>query len=122
MKTDHQHIFSNGNQKLIPTVGAYAPSKAGLIRFSQACALEFSEYGIRVNSVCPGFTPTELLHKAIPDKEELDQIILNSACSNPCKRNGTPEDIANMVSFMASDRCTFMNSEAIVIDGGSNLG
>ncbi|MBN2101095.1 SDR family oxidoreductase [Candidatus Dojkabacteria bacterium] len=106
-----------GNGKLIEGVGPYAPSKAGLIRFTKCCALEFRKYGIRANAVCPGLTDTDLNRSLFPDQNFWDEM----AEKNPRGRVGYPEDVANVVSFLASDKGGYVNGEAIGVNGGSNL-
>lgn len=106
-----------GYAKIIEGVGAYAPSKAGLIRFTKCCALEFCNFNIRTNIVCPGFTDTEITRKFYPDKKFWD----NAAANNPSGRVGTPQDVANTVAFLASPKASYINGEIIGVNGGSNL-
>lgn len=106
-----------GNGKLIEGVGPYAPSKAGLIRFTKCCALEFRKYKIRANAVCPGFTDTKINRGLYPEESFWEE----KAAQNPSGRYGRPEDIGNVVSFLASDKASYINGEEIGVNGGSNL-
>ncbi|MFQ5492924.1 MAG: SDR family NAD(P)-dependent oxidoreductase [Candidatus Dojkabacteria bacterium] len=106
-----------GKEKTIPTIGAYGPAAAGVIKFTQASALEFSEYGINVNCVAPGLTDTGLTRSILSD-EDFDQ----AAEANPSGRVGHPDDIAGVVSFLASTKASYINGETIGVNGGSNLG
>ena len=106
-----------GKEKIIETIGAYGPAKAGVNQFTKCCALEFSKYKIRVNAVLPGLTDTELNRKFIPDNKTWEEM----AKKNPTGRVGYPQDIANVVSFLASEKGSYINGETIGVNGGSNL-
>ena len=107
-----------GREKTIATVGPYAAAEAGVIKFTQCCALEFKKYGIRVNCVAPGLTDTELTRNIIPDQSFWDL----QAKNNPRGRVGSPQDIANVVSFLASEKSDYIDGETINVTGGSTLG
>lgn len=106
-----------GKEKTIATIGAYGPAEAGVIKFTQCCALEFAQYNIRVNCVAPGLTKTDLT------KGLFDDATFNSiGKTNPSHRVGEPQDIANTISFLASEKSQYINGETIGVNGGSNLG
>lgn len=107
-----------GKEKTIETVGAYGPAEAGVIKFTQCCALEFRKDNIRVNCVAPGLTDTDLTRSIMPDEKDWETLAKN----NPRKRVGKPQDIANLVSFLVSDKADYINGETIGVNGGSNLG
>jgi 3-oxoacyl-[acyl-carrier protein] reductase len=115
-----------GREKTIETIGAYGPAEAGVIKFTQCCALEFAKYNIKVNCVAPGLTRTDLtndiLVKEEGSQEKADEIWELLASKNPSHRVGQPQDTANVVSFLASDKADYINGEYIGINGGSNLG
>ncbi len=106
-----------GKEKVVDKSSAYAASKAAVIQFSRCCALEFRKYRIRVNVVCPGFTNTEMNAPVIKTSGDLIQI------SNkiPLGRVAEPQDIANLVGFLASDEANYINGESIGVNGGSTL-
>jgi 3-oxoacyl-[acyl-carrier protein] reductase len=106
-----------GKEMTIPTIGAYGPAEAGVIKWTQCCALEFAKYKIRVNCVAPGLTKTDLT-KTILSEEEFIQ----AARNNPSGRVGNPYDVAGAVSFLVSDKASYINGETIGVNGGSNLG
>lgn len=110
-----------GIKDLVEGVGAYAPSKAGLIRFTQCCTYEFAQYGIRANAVCPGFTRTNVYETLFPQPGQLDELFNAVSSDNPCGRICKIEDTANLVAFLVSNKATYINGEAIVVDGGGNL-
>ncbi|AJW41274.1 beta-ketoacyl-ACP reductase [Rhodococcus sp. 06-235-1A] len=93
----------------------YAASKAGIHGFSRSLAKEVARYGVRVNVVAPGFVETDmtgdLSEKA--RKKAQDSI--------PLRRFGTAEDIAEVVSFLASDRASYVTGQVLQVDGGMVL-
>ena len=90
----------------------YAASKAGIIGFTKSIAKELGKFNITVNAIAPGFIETEIL-KSIPPAKKKEY--LNSI---PLGRMGAPEDIANAVAFLASDKASYITGEVICIDGG----
>ncbi len=95
---------------------AYCASEAGVLNLTQASALEFSKYHIRVNSVSPGLTNTSLA-MAGWTKEEIEEQKNN----NPMYRIGEVTDIANAVLFLLSEKASYINGENINVNGGSLL-
>lgn len=93
----------------------YSASKAGVIGFTKACALELASRNIRVNAIAPGFIATEMT-EAIPEK--IRESIKNSI---PLKRVGQPEDIANAIAFLASDASGFITGHVLSVNGGGFL-
>ena len=90
----------------------YAASKAGIIGFSKSVALELGSRNIRSNVIAPGFIETEMTAK-------LDEATIKSWRENiPLKRGGTPEDIANVCVFLASDMSSYITGQTIHVDGG----
>lgn len=90
----------------------YSASKAGIIGFTKSLAKEVGSRGILVNAVAPGFIETQMTDVLKDDiKDEI-------AKSIPLKRMGTPEDVANVVKFLASDGSSYITGQVINIDGG----
>lgn len=90
----------------------YAASKAGIIGFTKSVALELGSRNIRCNAVAPGFIETEMT-------EALDQKVVQGwRDAIPLKRGGTPEDVANLVLFLASDLSSYITGQVINVDGG----
>lgn len=98
---------------------AYAASKGGLNAVSKGWALELGHYGITVNAVGPGPIRTSLFDAANPADDPKTQRIIDNV---PVSRLGTPEDIANAVSFFASDRSGFVTGQALYVCGGMTIG
>lgn len=90
----------------------YAASKAGIIGFTKSVALELGSRNIRCNAIAPGFIETEMTQalNAETVKQWRDAI--------PLKRGGTPEDVANLVVFLASDNSAYITGQTINVDGG----
>jgi len=90
----------------------YAASKAGIIGFTKSIALELGSRNIRCNAVAPGFIVTEMTDalSAETTKHWSEQI--------PLKRGGTPEDVANLVIFLASENSSYITGQVINVDGG----
>lgn len=90
---------------------AYCASKGGIKLLTQTLALDYAKKGIRVNAVCPGYVTTPLLEERGLELEELAKL-------HPMGRLGTPEEIANVVVFLASDAASFVTGASYLVDGG----
>lgn len=95
-----------------PGQANYSASKAGVMGFTKAVAREYADRGITVNAVAPGFIETAMTD-AIPEKDR-EQLIAQI----PSKRLGTPEDVAALVCFLASDHAGYITGQVIHINGG----
>ena len=91
---------------------AYAAAKAGLIGLTRSLALELAPSGIRVNCVAPGCVETDMVRRL---GEETRAMLVEET---PLGRLGTPEDIAEAVAFLASDRASFITGQVLTADGG----
>ena len=90
----------------------YAASKAGIIALTKSAAKELASRNINVNAVAPGFIQTEMTNK-LP--EELKKKMMEAI---PLAKFGTPEDVANICLFLASDDSSYVTGQTIVVDGG----
>src|SRR5574341_2169132 len=106
-----------GRSYSLTGIQAYASAKAGLIGFTRQTAMELGQYGIRVNSIAPGFVrsnpATEKQWEAMG--AEGQQAFINSVA---LRRLGTPEEIARAVVFFASDEASYVTGQTISVDGG----
>jgi NAD(P)-dependent dehydrogenase (short-subunit alcohol dehydrogenase family) len=96
---------------------AYSASKAGVINLVKIAATQLVGANIRVNAICPGLIETgmtELIYERARAKGQESLI----GHLNPLKRGGTPVEIANAALFLASDEASYVNGQAIVVDGG----
>ena len=99
----------------IPNIASYNVSKGGINQLTRVMALALADKGIRVNAVAPGTIATELAARAVLTSAEAKQRILSRT---PLKRLGTPEEIADVVAFLASDAASYITGEIVVADGG----
>lgn len=90
----------------------YAASKAGIIGFTKSLAKELSSRGITVNAVAPGFVETDMTD-VLSDK--VKEAFLNMV---PLKRTAKPEDIANAIGFLASEKADYITGQVLTVDGG----
>ena len=97
-----------------PTQANYSAAKAGLIGMAKALAQEQGRYGITVNCVAPGFMETEMI-KALSTYEVIKERALQM---QPIKRAGQPQDVADAVAFLASERAGFISGEVLHVTGG----
>ncbi|WP_306350108.1 3-oxoacyl-[acyl-carrier-protein] reductase [Flavobacterium sp. '19STA2R22 D10 B1'] len=90
----------------------YAASKAGVIGFSKSVALELGSRNIRCNVIAPGFIETEMTGKLS------EEVVQGWRDNIPLKRGGTPEDVANVCVFLASDMSAYVTGQVLNVDGG----
>lgn len=102
---------TNGINTYYPTSADYDASKSGLISLTYDSAVQYAPY-VRVNCIAPGWVNTEM------NKELEENFIKGETEKILVKRFGEPEEIANVVCFLASDEASFINSEVIKVDGG----
>jgi len=100
------------NGSVLP-VSVYSAAKAGVIAFTKAAAIEYADRGIRANAICPGFVETEM-SGGPGAAERFPQVVQGQAL----KRGAHPDEIAEVASFLASDRASFMTGAIIPVDGG----
>ena len=108
------NIASLSGHKAAAHLPHYSSSKAAVINFTRALALEIAPYGIRANSVSPGFVETPLTEWSLTNERFLNSIERNTAL----KRVGTSEEIANVITFLASSEASYMTGTDVLVDGG----
>ena len=93
----------------------YSASKAGMIGLAKSIAQELGSRGIRANAIAPGFIITDMT-------AGLSEEIKEEWCKKiPLRRGGTPEDVANIATFLASDMSSYVSGHVIQVDGGMNM-
>jgi NAD(P)-dependent dehydrogenase (short-subunit alcohol dehydrogenase family) len=113
-----------------PMVGApgggqtgYGATKAAVIGFTKALALETAQYGINVNTILPGYiySPSAFGLRGSVGDADAENAMTEFGYKIPMGRQGSPEDIGNLVLFLASDESSYLTGSEIVIDGGNTL-
>jgi NAD(P)-dependent dehydrogenase (short-subunit alcohol dehydrogenase family) len=128
MKYEIPHMIRQGGGSIVNTASvagllalpgnvAYDASKHGVLGLTKTAAVEFAKSNVRVNAVCPGWIDTPMVRRAISMDPTLERAI-NAA---PVGRIGRPQEVAQVVVFLCSDRSSFINGEAIVVDGGLSV-
>ncbi|KAI1608331.1 hypothetical protein EDD36DRAFT_423234 [Exophiala viscosa] len=97
-----------------PTLGSYSATKAGVLGVTRTDAVAYARDGIRVNAVCPGFTMTPLVAGSIARGADYN----DSIESVPIGRWGSPDEIAQVIVFLASERASLVTAEEVIVDGG----
>ena len=101
-----------------PGITAYSASKGAIIAFTRALAEELAPENIRANSVCPGWIDTPFNEPAIEfmgGRAQQEEMVKQTV---PLKRQGTPEEIAPGILYLASDASSYVTGQELVIDGG----
>jgi NAD(P)-dependent dehydrogenase (short-subunit alcohol dehydrogenase family) len=110
------NVGSGASLAAIPNSVSYVASKHGIIGLTRALAVDWAQYGIRVNCVCPGFTWTELSRSvAEANPERMRQRVLRI----PYGDGAQPEDIAQAIGFLASDNAGEISGTILPVDGGT---
>jgi NAD(P)-dependent dehydrogenase (short-subunit alcohol dehydrogenase family) len=112
---------SNSGIFLDRAMTAYITSKAAAITLTRQMALDVARYGVRINALCPGWVDTPFndpYTKQLGGRKALERAIANVV---PMGRFATPDEIAEVILFMVSDRSSYMTGHALVADGGESL-
>lgn len=112
------NISSNHAYRTLPDAEMYAAAKGGVNAMTRSMALSLGEYGIRVNSVCPGFTDTHHYTEWLKERKIPEEAHKQIESFHSTGRISSPEDIAHMVLFLASDLSDNITGADFLIDGG----
>jgi NAD(P)-dependent dehydrogenase (short-subunit alcohol dehydrogenase family) len=115
------NISSVNGLRAFAGVAVYCASKAALDHLSRCAALDWAPHGVRVNCVNPGVTVTNLHRRGGMDETRYAAFLERAKETHPLGRPGTPEEIADAVLFVASDRAAWMTGDTIAVDGGRHL-
>ena len=110
-----------GAQKAAPNRLAYAASKAAVVGFTRALAIDHVKQNIRVNCVCPGTVDTPSLGDRINAFADPEQARKDFVARQPMGRLATAEEIAETFVYLVSDESSFMTGQAVFVDGGMSL-
>jgi NAD(P)-dependent dehydrogenase (short-subunit alcohol dehydrogenase family) len=115
------NVSSVTGLRAFPGVLAYCVSKAGVDQLTRCAALELAPHGVRVNAVNPGVVVTNLHRRSGVNEENYAAFLERSKQTHPLGRAGEPEEIAELIVFLASARAGWITGETISIDGGRHL-
>ncbi|MBB6146922.1 glucose 1-dehydrogenase [Silvibacterium bohemicum] len=108
------NISSVHEDMAFPGFATYCASKGGLRMLMRDLAVELGPLGMTVNNIAPGAIATPINKSLLEDKPKLNALLANI----PLGRLGTPEDVANLVAFLASDEAAYVNGSTFTVDGG----
>lgn len=116
------NVASVGGIRGVMNQTPYVASKHAVVGMTKNAAIEYGREGIMTNAIAPGTTLTPMVEKSFkqmdadnPEKMEEEQSEMN-----PTKRLGEPQDVANLVIFLLSEKCSYVNGQIIAIDGGQS--
>lgn len=112
------NVSSVTGTRAFPGVLAYCVSKAGVDQLTRCAALELAGKGIRVNAVNPGVVETNLHKRGGMSPEDYEKFLANAATTHPLGRAGRPEEVADLIYFLASDQARWITGATYSIDGG----
>ncbi len=115
------NVSSVTGVRAFPNILAYCVSKAGLDHLTRCSALELAEFGVRVNAVNPGVVVTSLHKESGMSDTRYEEFLEHSKTTHPLGRVGTPDEIADLILFLASDKALWITGETVSIDGGRFL-
>jgi len=115
------NVSSVTGTRSFPNVLAYCVSKAALDQLTRCAALDLAPKGVRVNAVNPGVVVTNLHRRSGFDEPKYAAFLEHSKTTHPLGRVGTPEEIAELIFFLASEKAGWITGETISIDGGRQL-
>lgn len=101
-----------------PGLAAYCASKGAVHALTRAMACDHGPEGIRVNAICPGYVDTPMLQSFFGESGDIESLQQAVRDVHPLRRYGTPDDIANLVNWLASDEARYASGQLWVIDGG----
>jgi NAD(P)-dependent dehydrogenase (short-subunit alcohol dehydrogenase family) len=115
------NVSSVAGLRAFPNLLVYCISKAALDQLTRCAALDLAPKGIRVNAVNPGVVVSDLHRRSGMTEESYSAFLEHSKQTHPLGRTGAPDEIADLIAYLASDRASWITGETISIDGGRHL-
>jgi NAD(P)-dependent dehydrogenase (short-subunit alcohol dehydrogenase family) len=115
------NVSSVAGTRAFPGLASYCVSKAAIDQLTRVAALDFAPHQVRVNAVNPGVVVTNLHRRGGMDERRYAEFLEKSRTTHPLGRAGTPEEIADLIAFLASPQAGWITGETISIDGGRHL-
>ncbi len=112
------NVSSVAGTRSFPGVHAYCVSKAAVDQITRCAALELAEHGVRVNAVNPGVVVTEIHKRGGMSDEAYAEFLERSRATHPIGRVGRPDEVADLIAFLAADRAGWITGGTFAIDGG----
>ena len=110
-------IASNVVERLIPFCSAYDAAKGALVQMARSYAMEWARHGVTVNAIAPGHFPSAMSHEQLTDPALRDWVLKRI----PMRRTGSSDELAALVTFLASDAAGYLTGQVITLDGGESL-
>ena len=125
-RLDHQHLLAVSSIRGVPNRYVYGATKAAIIGLTKAVAADFIKQGIRANAICPGTIETPSLDTRVADlskssRRPVDAVRQDFIDRQPMGRLGTPQEVAALAVFLASDEASYITGQAHLVDGGMAL-
>lgn len=116
------NMASVGGIRGVGNQSGYSASKHGVVGLTRNSAVEYGQYGIRVNAVAPGAIMTPMVEGSLRQMggDNWEEVGRQFVSANPMQRFGRPEEVATVVAFLLSDESTFINAAVVPIDGGQS--
>ena len=113
---------SVGGLRGVGNQSGYAASKHGVVGLTKNSAIEYGQYGVRVNAIAPGAIMTTMVENSLKqmDPDNWEEAGKQFVSSNPMQRFGDPIEVAGLVAYLFSDTSSFINAQTIAIDGGQS--
>jgi len=105
-----------------PGLAAYCASKGGVIALTRSIAVDFGSAGIRCTCICPSYVETEMLEQYYAAQPDPDGVRAQASRLHPVGRTSSPDEVASLAVWLASDEASFANGQPFVLDGGLTAG